>query len=320
MRKILFILLLLLLVIPMAQGQYTRKEMKQWWRFHRQRHSNVSVTLAGGLDELMADSRPWNPSLPGGCARIEGQYTYLWDRQWGISAGLGLTYGHSTYRLQEFNNSFVGSVALFDADGEYMRTTHYSYAVDGICEGYHAFFLSLPVQMAFQKWHLHAHAGFRLLLPLSVNARYTYGSSVLGLGCLIDGTDTRLHNTVEVAQLGQQDGAYKLSSLVGGAARLTTVAAAFDIGYRYALDDYRMIILSFYADIGLNYASIGGGSMVDFSGDIPIIHHVMESDAVSTLRYFDIGISLAYSFTYGERFRYVNPFKSPKSKRRRYRF
>jgi hypothetical protein len=172
------------------------------------------------------------------------------------------------------------------------------------------FYLTLPVMALYQRDHFFIEAGVRLFVPVTAEAKYEYGSSTLSFGKEVDGMGVTLHAPIEYKTIDAQDGKYEVCGISNGASKLITVAAALEVGYRYALSNKNHLMVSFFADFGLN-TNMGGedDGMVKLAYKKLTYNHFVESSAVSSLRYLSVGVRLKYNLTFGNRIQWINPYK-----------
>lgn len=307
------LLLLFLAVATTVYAQYGRTELRQRHYMRQQRSSNVSLALGGGVGELVADGRLLDPSYPGATFLVDAAYTYLWDRLSGIRVGLGVTYLHSRLAIEGAETSSTGQIELFDADGTYTRSTHFTAATTAVSEGYDAVYVTLPLHLVLQRNHFFSALGVRLMVPLHVGASYSHGATHIGVGREVDGTGTTLARPVEMLSLEAQEGSYTLP-----ATRFVSAAVSVEAGYRYAVDAKKMLTVALYADVALNRSHHGGDGLAALDGDGYHISHVLESGMVSALRYCAVGVRVTYGFSFGSRIRTGNPFRVSRSHRPRY--
>lgn len=305
MRKVLLITLLLFGAVVGVQGQgYERVPLKQRGMLRLQRVSNFTATIGVGVHEMMANGNIFNPTVPGIGGHLELGYTHLFTSFWGIHAALGVTYGGSTVKFDELETKGMGEMPVFGNDGSEKRLSHVITYSANAREDYSVTYLTLPVMALYQKDHFFMEAGVRLLFPVSASAKYEYGEAMLSFGEEVDGMGVTLPMPIEYRKIPARDGKYDVES------NWLTVAAALEVGYRYAVSNENHLMVSFFVDFGLNsIKGSGDGSMVELVDKELKYNHCLESSAISSLRYLSMGVRLKYDLNFGDRLQWVNPYK-----------
>lgn len=315
-------LLVLMLSADILFGQNYRWESRQWNMFMNQRRSNFTVTGGVSTAALLVDMHPLLPTRIGVGGRLEAGYTFLWTRESGYHVGLGFTYSHSGFYVDRVESQIHGYVEAYNHENRVVRSSDYTAVVNEVHERYDAFFLQVPLQLAFQQKHFYFNAGFRFMLPLHVKASCDYGTATVGVGYDITGFGQHVDVPIETYQFAASESDYVLSSVTkGGVAWLGTVAVAIDGGYRWCIDKQHHLAIGAYANFGINHTRVGDGEpFVVLEGNVPRIRTCMQGDLAGTLRYVDLGVSLTYTISFGKRIGYMKskPFKQTK-RRHHYR-
>ena len=307
-------------LLPPAQGQ--QWENKQNGLFRAQRTHNLNLALGIGAADLMVDGRLLSPSKIGPGARFEVGYTYLTGYSAGIHTGIGVRYAQSGFALERVESSAMGYISANNANRRVDRSSHFTSITRDVHEQYNIFFIDMPLHLALQERHTYLNIGVRLLVPVSAKAHCNYGATSVGVGYEIDGFGQRVETPINMKNYEATESDYALSSLGDEGATFMWVAAlSAEYGYRWCIDEQRQLMVSLYADVGLNRTKVGDGEpLVVLRNGEPQMRTCMQSNVASHLRYLDIGISLTYNMSFGRRIGMprARAFK-PGVSRRRYR-
>ena len=268
-----------------------------------QRRSNLTFVLGAGASELMVDRQPLAPSRIGLGGRFEVGYTYLTQFETGLHTGIGIRYGSSGFAMDRVASSSMGYISAHNADNSVVRSSHFTAVTRDVREHYNVIFLDVPLYLVLQQKHTYLNIGLRLLLPVSAKASCDYGPTSVGVGYQIDGFGQRVETPIELQHFDAVQSDYVLSSLSGDGTTFLGVAAfSVECGYRWFLDKQRQMIISMYADVGINRSPVGDDkALVVLENGEPVVRSCMQSNLASTLRYIDIGVSLTYSMSFGRR-------------------
>lgn len=318
-KHLLMVSLLSCMFIPSdTQAQWMTFDRAQLKYFSMQLRSNLTIEQGNGINSFLIATDQKNANRIGFATFLQAGYTFFWDRQMGFHTGLGVRYAHCGFAADGVESQAIGYMTAYNNQNSATRRTHYTATLSSVKEAYNAWFLEIPLQLAYQDHHFWLDAGFKVLLPLSVSATYDYGEASIGAGYAIDGFGVGVEVPVEIERLDAQSGTYDVGTLGGGGiAYPAYLALALSGGYRLALDGQNMLQFGLYLDVALNRTCVGGISdMVAIDGAMPQQRTVLQSNLARSLRYCDFGISVTYNFTFGKKIGYrkdkSNHFRLPK--------
>lgn len=313
---------LLLLIFQPARAQYMTFKRAQQKYFNLQHRSNFTVNQGNGISSLLIASDLKNVNRPGFTTHLDVGYTFLWSYAGGFHTGLGIQYAGSAFASDGVESQTMGYMTAYSNEQSATRHAHYTANTSSVREDYHAWYLTLPVQLAYQQDHFWMNYGVKIMLPLSFSAKYDYGVTTIGAGYDFDGFGTSVDVPVEVDRLDTRSGTYDIASLTGGINGYPAYAAlALSGGYRLALDHQHTLLFGFYLDLALNRTHAGGANNMVTLGTNYACRNALQSNVVRSLRHIDCGISMTYSLTFGKKIGYhsksrnrnQNPFKTTKN-------
>ena len=311
MQKLTVITFLLLLLSLSVEGQsrYGRSA-SQRQLFNRQGRSAFTIE-AGASGTAFLFEGNLAATRPGLGARLQAGYTIYLDRSFGFHFGLGAGYSNCSMVLSDIRSSSLGTIDAYRDDAGNVqwvnRTAHYTTATPSASETYHSFFAEVPLQLAFRNDHFWLDIGAKVLLPITVDARYDYGETTIGVGRDIDGFGTSVPIPVEVGRLPQSTGSHHVADISGGtlcypAYLLFSVSG----GYRWAIDERKICHIGFYLDVAINRTHAGAEHGLVDVNDQPFHYgSLLRSDNIEALRYVDAGIVFSYHFSFGRKISYV---------------
>ena len=307
MPKRLLYLLILLLALPPADAYcQTLRQRQRLIMLRKQRAENIQFAAGGGLSSLMVNGKLLKPTTLGGGGNLDFGYTHFFNLNFGLHTGIGTLYSRSGFHQDRQESSTLTTVTVANNQRQTDRAAHLTTITSDMNEHYNAFYVSIPLQFAYQYDNLWVNFGVRIMLPLSVTASYDYGKTLIGVGYDFDGLGVTLPHLVDKEIIDPQSGTYKVSGLSGGEAGFAFFAtASIEGGYRMPMGIDKILYLGVYLDYSLNQVAVGGDENYTRDEDDNLQPaHALSSSIADHLRYASFGIRLTYNYSSGRRINY----------------
>lgn len=312
MRKLFPYLLLSLFLLPamvLAQDK-SEKEEKPEKVFPLPKKNTLTVSLGGGSGEILVNGRLGKPSILGGAVGLDVCYTQALSPCWGLQVGLGFHYLTGGFSANGQATDYTASIPVTNGGGYHDENAHFVCKLDGIHEFYTMPMFQIPIRVTFVKNQWCAAGGIKLGVPLNMTAKYDYSECVVGIN-EVTGTGTVLDDFLPLYSFDPVKGDYNVCGVSGSSfGSLLSVAASFEVGYRFTFNKKEALVVGLYADYGLNKIHAGCEQEEPFltvHDGKPIYSNCMQSDLISGFRYLSAGVKMTYQCGYGREAGYHDP-------------
>lgn len=293
MKRLVPYLLLSLLLLP---GVLLAQDTKEK-RYPQPQQHTLSVSLNGGMGGILINGSFRKPTTYGGALGMDVLYTQAVSPCWGLQVGLGFQYVTGAFGANVQSTGYKAPIPVTDGIGYHDEDARFVCRLDDIHEFYTMPMLQIPLRVTFFKKQWYAAGGVKLGMPVGMTAHYEYSDCQVGITEVM-GTGTALDEFLPLYSFDPASGKYR----VGGFGSMLSVAASFEAGYRFVADNKETLIVSLYADYGLNQIHAGCEKeepLLSIRDGEPIYSNCMQSDLISGFRYLSAGARMTYQFGFG---------------------
>ncbi|MBQ9473821.1 MAG: hypothetical protein IJU81_05370 [Bacteroidales bacterium] len=214
----------------------------------------------------------------------------------------GVNVGHSGGIIHEWTRSFpgVGTQSFVAADGTVsQQDVHYTLKPSKFSEQYDFWNVGIPISYTYKYKEFFMSAGVEFIIPLSLKATNSVKGIDMYLGPEIPDMGIVLDDPISIGDIDDYFAVTELYSRNGtnNYAEPSFVDFIMEAGVWMPLSEKADLLLSVFLDYAPKKVKLeGGSSFVEMTPSSIEYNTLMHSDAITSLRFFNIGIRLKLAF------------------------